>query len=183
QLARLLDAAGDAPPPPNLRVVPLGGGIVPWALVIRAIDAGWPVVPTYGLSEAGSGVTALATADARDAPESAGRALPGVSLSIEAPDGDGIGEIVVTTPARFTGYVGETPDVGPIRTGDLGRLDGEGRLYVVDRRTDRIVRGGENVSPAEVEAVLLAQPSIADAAVVARRDAVPGQGPGAALLA
>ena len=83
-----------------------------------------------------------------------GAPLPGVTLSIEEPDGDGVGEIVVTTPARFSGYVGETPAVGPIRTGDLGRLDDEGRLYVVDRRTDRIVRGGENVSPAEVEAVL-----------------------------
>ena len=140
------------------------------------------MVPTYGLSEAGSGVTALPTAEAREAPGSAGRALPGVTLSIEEPDGDGVGEIVVTTPARFSGYVGETAAVGPIRTGDLGRLDDEGRLYVVDRRTDRIVRGGENVSPAEVEAVLLAQPSIADAAVVARRDEALGQVPVAAIV-
>ena len=107
QLARLLDAAGDAAPPPSLRAVLLGGGTIPPALVTRALDAGWPVVPTYGLSEAGSGVTALATAEAREAPSSAGRPLPGVTVEIEEPDADGIGEIVVTTPARFAGYSGE----------------------------------------------------------------------------
>ena len=56
----------------------LGGGEVPAALVRRALEAGWPVVPTYGLSEAGSGVTALPTAEAASHPASAGRALPGV---------------------------------------------------------------------------------------------------------
>ena len=96
-----------------------------------------------------------------------GRALPGVSISIADPDHDGIGEIVVATPARFAGYIGEAPSEGPIRTGDLGRLDDTGRLTVVDRRTDRIVRGGENVSPAEVEALLTSLPWIEDAAVVA----------------
>ena len=54
QLARLLDAAGDAAPPPTLRAVLLGGGTIPATLVTRALDAGWPVVPTYGLSEGGS---------------------------------------------------------------------------------------------------------------------------------
>ncbi|HEY6569428.1 MAG TPA: alpha/beta fold hydrolase [Candidatus Limnocylindrales bacterium] len=182
QLARLLDECGDAKPPPTLRAVLLGGGTIPPALVTRALDAGWPVVPTYGLSEAGSGVTALPTAEAREAPTSAGRPLPGVTIAIETPDADGIGEILVTTPARFEGYAGEPRGDGPIRTGDLGRLDDERRLYVVDRRTDRIVRGGENVAPAEVEAVLIEQPAIADAAVVARRDDVLGQVPVAAIV-
>ena len=182
QLARLLDACGDAAPPPTLRAVLLGGGTIPSSLVTRALDAGWPVVPTYGLSEAGSGVTALSTVEAREAPSSAGRPLPGVTIAIETPDADGIGEILVTTPAQFDGYAGESRADGPIRTGDLGRLDDAGRLYVVDRRTDRIVRGGENVAPAEVEAVLIEQPAIADAAVVARRDDVLGQVPVAAIV-
>jgi O-succinylbenzoic acid--CoA ligase len=182
QLGRLLDEAGDGPPPTTLRAVLLGGGIIPPGLVTRAVAAGWPVVPTYGLSEAGSGVTALPTDEARSYPESAGRALPGVSVSIADPDGDGIGEIVVITPARFAGYVDDARSEGPIRTGDLGRLDDEGRLTVVDRRTDRIVRGGENVSPAEVEAVLTALPWVAQAAVVARRDGALGQLPVAAVV-
>ncbi|MEW6225666.1 MAG: alpha/beta fold hydrolase, partial [Chloroflexota bacterium] len=184
QLLRLLDAVGGGRPPATLRAVPLGGGIIAPALVTRALDAGWPVVPTYGLSEAGSGVTALPTDEARLAPCSAGRPLPGVRVTIEEPDGDGVGEITVTTPAGFSGYAGEPARAPcePIRTGDLGRLDEAGRLHVLDRRLDRIVRGGENIAPAEVEAALLAHPSIAEAAVVARPDPVWGQVPVAAIV-
>ena len=188
-LARLLDAVEDGPPPPSLRTVLLGGGPIPPELVRRAIRAGWPVVPTYGLSEAGSGVTALATDEAASHPETAGRALPGVELRIEAPDAAGAGEILVRSPATFSGYLGDPTspstvviDGGWLRTGDIGRLDADGRLTVLDRRTDRIVRGGENIAPSEVEAVLLGHPAIADAAVVARRDATFGQVPVAAIV-
>lgn len=188
-LARLLDEVADAPPPVTLRAVLLGGGPIPPELVRRAIAAGWPVVPTYGLTEAGSGVTALATAEAAAHAATAGRALPGVRLRIDGPDDTGVGEIHIDSPARFSDYLGDPAataaaltDDGWLRTGDLGRLDTEGRLTVVDRRTDRIVRGGENIAPAEVEAVLLTHPAIADAAVVARRDATLGQVPVAAIV-
>jgi O-succinylbenzoic acid--CoA ligase len=150
--------------------------------VTRALEAGWPVVPTYGLTEAGSGVTALATAEAAAFPESAGRALPGVGVRIERPGVDGVGEILVTTPARFEGYLGDAAATeaalavdGSIRTGDLGRLDADGRLFLTDRRSDLIVRGGENVGPAEVEAVLVGHPAVADAGVVGRADPEWGQ--------
>lgn len=184
QLTRLLDVAGDAPPPQGFRALPLGGGMVTAALVTRALAAGWPVVPTYGLSEAGSGVTALPTVAAALAPDSAGWPLPGVMVSIDTPDADGIGEILVTSPAAFSGYLGEPPRAAgePIRTGDLGRLDEAGRLVVIDRRTDRIVRGGENISPAEVEAALLSHHAVAAAAVVAAPDALWGQVPLAAVV-
>ena len=202
QLLRLLDAADaaadvaaahayakGATPPPSLRAILLGGGPIPVALVERALAGGWPVVPTYGLSEAASAVTALPTSEAARHPGSAGRPLPGVELRIDAADRDGIGEIVVRTPARFTGYLHDPDETaavltsdGWLRTGDLGRLDGDGRLTVVDRRTDRIVRGGLNIAPAEIEAVLLTHPAIADAAVVARADATWGQVPVAAIV-
>jgi O-succinylbenzoic acid--CoA ligase len=188
-LTRILDATGDAPPPVSLRAVPLGGGPIPAALVRRALDAGWPIVPTYGLTEAGSGVTALATDEAANHPHSAGRALPGVEVRIAAADGTGIGEIEVRSSALFDGYLGDqaaTDDAmtadGWLRTGDLGSLDGDGWLTIADRRTDRIVRGGENISPSEVEAVLLDHPAIADAAVVARRDAELGHVAVAAIV-
>ena len=186
QLVRVLDAAGDLPPPATLRAVLLGGGPIPPALVTRALRAGWPVVPTYGLSETGSGVTALETCGAWDHPGSAGGGLPGMRVTIADEDRDGVGEIVVETAARFSGYLGEpgapAPAETPVRTGDLGRLDAAGRLFVVDRRLDRIVRGGENISPAEVEAVLLEHPAIGGAAVVACPDPVLGQVPTAAVV-
>jgi pimeloyl-ACP methyl ester carboxylesterase len=184
QLGRLLDSTA-APPPATLRAVLLGGGPIPPTLVTRALDAGWPVIPTYGLTETASGATALPTAEARDHPGSAGRPLPGTELAINEPDADGVGEIVVRTAARSSGTVGDparcTPE-DPVHTGDLGRLDADGRLWVVDRRLDRIVRGGENVAPAEVEAVLLEHPAVAEAAVVARPDPTLGQVPVAALV-
>jgi O-succinylbenzoic acid--CoA ligase len=184
QLVRLLDACGNAPPPRTLRAVLLGGGVVPPALVMRATAAGWPVVPTYGLSECGSGVSALPASEAADAPGTAGRPLPGFELTIDEPEGDGVGEIVVRSPSAFLGYLGEPRrELGePIRTGDLGRLDAEGRLIVVDRRTDRIVRGGENIDPSEVEAALTEHPAVADAAVVGRADEMLGQVPVAAVV-
>jgi len=188
-LARLLDTVADGRPPATLRAVLLGGGPIRPELVGRAIKAGWPIVPTYGLSEAGSGVTALGTSEAASHPESAGRPLPGVEVRIAEPDCAGVGEILIASPARFTGYLDDpvgtsavlTPE-GWLRTGDLGRLDPVGRLTVLDRRTDRIIRGGENVSPIEVEAVLLRHPAIAAAAVVARRDPAWGHVPVAAIV-
>jgi O-succinylbenzoate-CoA ligase len=201
QLARLLDAndaAGGARPAdrdtgdpahPGLRAVLLGGAPIPPALVTRALAAGWPVVPTYGLTEAGSGVTALPTADAAARPGSAGRPLPGVQLRIADPTADGVGEIQVRTPAAFTGYLGRPeataaafdPD-GWLRTGDAGRLDADGFLHVLDRRHDLLVSGGENVLPAEVEATIAEHPAIAEAAVVGRPDPTWGAVPVAAVV-
>ncbi|HYO44081.1 MAG TPA: alpha/beta fold hydrolase [Candidatus Limnocylindrales bacterium] len=189
QLARALDEARGVPPPSSLRAALLGGGPIPPELVTRALRAGWPVIPTYGLSETASGATALATEDAWDLPGSAGAPLPGVHLALADEDETGVGEIVLQATSRFSGYLGEddgdggrAPVDAPFRTGDLGRLDRQGRLAIVDRRVDRIVRGGENVSPAEIEAVLATHPAIAEACVVGVPDAVMGHVPAAAIV-
>jgi o-succinylbenzoate---CoA ligase len=188
-LARLLDVVADGPPPATLRAVLTGGGPIPADLIARACAAGWPVVPTYGLSEAGSGVTALPSTEATHNPGTAGRPLPGVRIRIADPDPAGEGEILVDSPALFSEYLGDPDataaaltDDGWLRTGDIGRLDPDGRLTVIDRRTDRIVRGGENISPAEVEAVLESHPSVAEVAVVARRDPTFGHVPVATIV-
>jgi len=183
------DPGDPAPAQPGLRAVLLGGAPIPPGLVTRALAAGWPVVPTYGLTEAGSGVTALATADAAARPGSAGRPLPGVQLRIAEPTADGTGEIQVRTPAAFSGYLGRPeataaafdPD-GWLRTGDVGRLDADGFLHVLDRRDDLLVSGGESVFPAEVEATIVEHPAIAEAGVVGRPDPTWGAVPVAAVV-
>jgi O-succinylbenzoic acid--CoA ligase len=149
QLGRLLENE----PPPGLRAVMLGGAPADPTLLERAREAGWPVAPTYGLTQTCSAVTVAEPGDT----ETSGRALPGLRVSI-APDG----EILVEGPSVAGG--------GILRTGDLGRLDERGRLIVAGRKVDTIVSGGENVMPAEVEAVLLAHPAVAEAGVFGRPD-------------
>jgi O-succinylbenzoic acid--CoA ligase len=142
QLGRLIDR----PPPPSLRVVMLGGAPADPTLLTRARDAGWPVAPTYGLTQACSAVTVAEIGDT----ETSGHPLPGMTVEVAAG-----GEIVVD---------------GDLRTGDLGRLDDRGRLIVHGRKVDTIVSGGENVMPTEVEAALLAHPAVAEAGVFGRPD-------------
>jgi O-succinylbenzoic acid--CoA ligase len=187
QLARLLESVAD-PVPAHLRAVLLGGGPIPEDLVKRALGMGWPVVPTYGMTESASGVTALATAGAAERPGSAGRPLPGAEIRITRPGVDGVGDIEVRGPSIFAGYVGRPEETaaafdrnGWYRTGDLGRLDQDGYLTVADRRLDLIVSGGENVYPAEIEAVLASHPAIADAGVAGRPDPSWGAVPVAAI--
>jgi O-succinylbenzoic acid--CoA ligase len=150
-LARVLDAGVE--PAPALRRVLLGGAPAAPALLARARDAGVPVSATYGLTQACSQVTVAEPGDL----ETSGHPLPGVDVELAAD-----GEIVVGGPTVAGG--------GPLATGDLGRLDDRGRLVVIGRKSDTIVTGGENVAPAEVEAVLLEHPAVADAGVVGRPD-------------
>jgi O-succinylbenzoic acid--CoA ligase len=147
-LTRLLDAG--LTNPPALRWALLGGAPLPPALLQRAAQAGVPVAPTYGLTEACSQV-----------------ATAGVPLFCTKIDLQPDGEIVVTGPTV-------SPDAGGgravLHTGDLGAFDDDGLLHIVGRKADTIVTGGENVAPAEVEAVLEAHPGVLEAAVVGRPD-------------
>jgi O-succinylbenzoic acid--CoA ligase len=160
-LARMLDDRADRPFPRSLRCVLLGGGPAPLPLLERALAAGAPVVQTYGLTETASQVVTLAPEDAVRKVGSAGKPLMGTQIRIAAD-----GEICVCGPTVSPGYLHQPPRPDDwLRTGDLGYLDDEGYLYVLDRRDDLIVSGGENVYPAEVEAALLAHPSVEDAGV------------------
>jgi O-succinylbenzoic acid--CoA ligase len=165
----------------------LGGGPAPRPLLERCARLGVPVSQTYGLTETASQVATLPPQDALRKLGSAGLPLLPTEVRIERDDmpaGPGeVGEIVVRGPSVTPGYL-DRPDAtarawrgGWFHTGDLGRLDEEGYLYVLDRRDDLIVSGGENVYPAEVEAVLLAHPAVADAGVVGVPHAEWGQVP------
>ncbi len=191
-LERMLTARADRPYPPGLRAVLLGGGPAPLPLLERCARIGVPVVQTYGMTETASQAATLAPADALRKQGSAGRPLLPIELRIEH-DGTALppgatGEIVIRGPSVTPGYydrpaaTAETIRDGWLHTGDLGYLDAEGYLYVVDRRDDLIISGGENVYPAEVEAVLLAHPAVAEAGVFGVPDARWGRTVAAAVV-
>lgn len=191
-LQRMLDARGESPFPPSLRCVLLGGGPAPVALLERCAGQRVPVVQTYGLTEAASQVATLAPADAHRKLGSAGQPLLSTELRIERDGGPAplgtVGEILVRGPSVTIGYFHRPEDTaralrdGWLHTGDLGYRDDDGYLYVVDRRADLIISGGENVYPAEVEATLLAHAGIEDAGVVGVPDPRWGQVPIAAVV-
>ena len=172
QLHDVLEERSGAAVPPSLRAILLGGAPIPGALLARARAAGYPVLTTYGMTETSSGIAVGGADPATLAAAGAARPLNRVEVRIE-PDGapDGGGQIVVRGPMVFGGYLDDAAATdavlrdGWFRTGDIGRLDEQGLLHVLDRRDDLIVSGGENVYPAEVEAVLKEHAAVADAAV------------------
>jgi O-succinylbenzoic acid--CoA ligase len=188
-LQRLLDTRGDRPYPPWLRCVLLGGGPAPLALLQACHARRVPVVQTYGLTEAASQVTTLAPGDAERKLGSAGKPLLGTEVRLAGANGpvapDGVGEILVRGPTVSPGYLDPADNAprheGWLRTGDLGRLDAEGFLYVMGRQDDMIITGGENIYPAEVEAVLQEHPAIAEACVFGVPDARWGAAVAAAI--
>ena len=164
QLLRLLreDAALE-----GLKAVLMGGGPMPEDLIDEALARGLPVHTSYGLTEMASQVTATAPGAATEELRTAGRVLPHREVSVS-----GEGEILVRGETLFAGYVeGERTGRpagadGWFRTGDLGRLDGAGRLRVLGRRDNLFVSGGENVRPEEIEEALLRVPGVEEAVVV-----------------
>lgn len=143
---------------PDLSLVAVGGAKIDPALQMRARAAGLPVYEGYGLTECAS-VVALNT-PAADREGTVGKALPHLDVAID-PDGE-----VVVGAATFLGYVGQPPQSGPVRTGDLGELDVDGFLRITGRRKNVIINAfGRNISPEWVESVLLARPEIGQAIV------------------
>ena len=180
-LRRLLDAGLPRPLPGPLRCVLVGGAGTPPALVERALAAGLPVSLTYGMTEACSQVATAPPALVRAKPGTVGAPLDGVEVRI-APDGEI--ELRGETVARayYRGGAITGPD-GWYATGDLGRLDRDGHLWVTGRKGHRIVSGGVNVDPADVEQVLGGHPSVAEAAVVGLPDPEWGEQVAAGVVA
>lgn len=168
----------------RLRVVLTGGGPVPLPILKRAIDAQIPVLQTYGMTETASQVATLLPKDALRKIGSSGQAISPTEIRINSDQ-----EIEVKGPTVMRGYFENeeatrkafTAD-GFLRTGDIGRLDAEGFLYVLDRRSDLIISGGENIYPAEVESALLSVAGVTEAGVVGRADSKWGQVPVAFVI-
>ena len=157
-LLRLLEEDVDLSAP---RAILVGGGPVPQGALEEALSRGASVIQTYGLTETCSQVTTLEVKEARRKVGSVGRPLLTSHLRIQD------GEILVQGPTVSS----EALDVdGWLHTGDVGRIDEDGFLFVEGRTDEMIITGGENVSPAEVEDVLIRHPEIVEAAVVGRPD-------------
>src|SRR5699024_4401764 len=145
------------------------------------------IVQTYGMTETSSQIATLNESDALRKLGSAGKALFSASLKIwnngKTADSNQVGEIIVQGPMVTSGYYHHEEanqasfQAGWLRTGDMGYVDEEGFLFVVDRRSDLIISGGENVYPAEIEEVLLAMDGVKEAGVTANEDTAWGQVP------
>jgi o-succinylbenzoate---CoA ligase len=170
---------------PLLRAILLGGGPAGEQLFREAQLRGLPVLATYGLTEGCSQIATMTLPDAGRKIGSSGNALTGIRIEVRddkcepAPAGVS-GDIWIAGDVITPGYLDEESSGnlfkdGWFMTGDIGRLDEDGFLYVDARREDLIVSGGENVSPHEVEQVLLTHPGIRDAAVRGIEDALWGQ--------
>jgi O-succinylbenzoic acid--CoA ligase len=183
-LRRLLDVPDAAPC--ALRVLLLGGARSDRALVDAARARGWPVAPTYGLTETSSQIVTARPDEVVAGDGFVGAPLDGTDVRIVAADGRpaALGEPGFITVRGATVAVGTLADDGTctplapdgwLRTADRGVLDAAGCLTVLGRADDVIVSGGENVTPEEVEAALLDHPAVADAGVAGVADVDWGQ--------
>jgi acyl-CoA synthetase (AMP-forming)/AMP-acid ligase II len=189
QIALLLrDPAFETTDLSSVRAVVMGGGPATPALIREARERlGAPLAVRYSCTEAGIGCGTAFTDPDEDAEISVGRPQPGVRLSILDADGapvepGNIGEVCLGSPAVMEGYWRNSSasaevftDDGSVRTGDLGWVDERGRLHLAGRSRERYVRGGYNVYPMEIEAVLADHPDVAAVAVVSRTDPVMGE--------
>ena len=181
---------------PSLRNLAYGGSRVGLPLVRRALellpDVGF--VNAYGLTETSSTIAVLTPDDHRDAQSasaanvakrlgSVGQAVPGIDLQIRDEDGKVLGpgetgELFVRgeqVSGRYTGIGSVLDENGWFPTRDIATLDEDGYLFIGGRSDDTIIRGGENIAPAELEEVLIEHPQVRDVAVVGVEDPQWGQ--------
>jgi fatty-acyl-CoA synthase len=177
----------------SLRCMTTGSSVVPMAVIQPWLDRGVPVTQVYGMTESGPTAIALPIGDARRKPTSCGK--PAVHCRARVVDAAGRdvargerGELWLSGPNLITGYwndpaaTAEAFTDGWFHTGDIGHQDADGHFYIDDRKTDVVISGGENIYPAELEAILAECPDIADAAVIGRPDARWGEVPVACVV-
>jgi long-chain acyl-CoA synthetase len=204
-LARIVEAVGNDPEAsvPSLKAIAYGGGKMPLSVIERAMGVfvNADFTNAYGLTETSSTVSVLGPQEHRDAAASedesvrrrlvsVGRALPGVEVEIRDDEGKQLGpgergEIYVRGEQVSGEYVGRGSSLdkdGWFPTRDAGAIDDEGYLFLEGRADDVIVRGGENMSPGEIEDVLLEHPAVLDVAIVGVPDEQWGEAVAAAVV-
>lgn len=173
-LAQLIELA-DTPPPPTLRHVLVGGAALDAGLAERGVRAGWPLQPTYGMSETASQIATLAGVTLPWQAGHVGAPLPGVEIALHA-DGrlKARGPMLMAGYANAAGRRGDGLVDGWFVTNDLVELRDDGELQVLGRADDVIVSGGKKVLPARVEDRVARCPGVTAVAVAGRPDPVWG---------
>ena len=161
----------------KLRVILLGGEFIPMALIDACEKKSLPIYKTYGMTETFSQSVTFSVLDYPHKRDSVGKPLPGMQVRIDNPDADGVGEIHLTGPMVMTGYIDKEPIDGDLNTDDIGYVDEDGFVYILNRRKDLIISGGENIYPKELEDLVYTLPSVKECAVVPVPDPKWGQVP------
>lgn len=161
----------------KLRVILLGGEFIPMALIDACEKKSLPIYKTYGMTETFSQSVTFSVLDYPHKRDSVGKPLPGMQVRIDKPDADGVGEIHLTGPMVMTGYIDKEPIDGDLNTDDIGYVDEDGFVYILNRRKDLIISGGENIYPKELEDLVYTLSSVKECAVVPVPDPKWGQVP------
>ena len=161
----------------KLRVILLGGEFIPMALIDACEKKSLPIYKTYGMTETFSQSVTFSVLGYPHKRDSVGRPLPGMQVRIDNPDADGVGEIHLTGPMVMTGYIDKEPIDSDLNTDDIGYVDEDGFVYILNRRKDLIISGGENIYPKELEDLVYTLPSVKECAVVPVPDPKWGQVP------
>jgi len=157
----------------QLRVILLGGEFIPRPLVDACIAKQLPIYKTYGMTETFSQSVTMPVLSNLNKLDSVGKPLPRMTVHIVNPDVDGVGE----GPMVMSGYINREPIHGDFNTDDMGYVDEDGFLYILNRRTDLIISGGENIYPKEIEDTVYAMQGVKECAVIPVADTKWGQVP------
>ena len=161
----------------QLRVILLGGEFIPRPLVDACVAKQLPIYKTYGMTETFSQSVTMPVLSNLNKLDSVGKPLPGMTVHIVNPDVDGVGEIHLNGPMVMRGYINREPIHGDFNTDDMGYVDEDGFLYILNRRTDLIISGGENIYPKEIEDTVYAMQGVKECAVIPVADTKWGQVP------
>ena len=161
----------------QLRVILLGGEFIPRPLVDACVVKQLPIYKTYGMTETFSQSVTMPVLSNLNKLDSVGKPLPRMTVHIVNPDVDGVGEIHLNGPMVMSGYINREPIHGDFNTDDMGYLDEDGFLYILNRRTDLIISGGENIYPKEIEDTVYAMQGVKECAVIPVADTKWGQVP------